>query len=397
MNFVFISPNFPSSYWNFCDRLKSRGVNVLGIGDSPYETLCPQLRECLTEYYRVDSLEDYDKVYRAFAYLSFKHGRIDWVESNNEFWLEQDARLRTDFNISTGMKLDEILHVRRKSAMKQYFEEAGVPVARYHMVSTFEKGRDFAAEVGYPVFVKPDGGMGAVHSYKLSNDDEMRHFYETRDNVPYIMEEFLCGDIWSYDGIADSRANVIFETCTSWPPSIADIVNEKGSLAYYTSSSLPEDLREAGRATVKAFGAKSRFFHIEYFRLREDKPGVAKKGELAALEVNMRPAGGWTPDMFNWANSVDVYSIWADMVVYDKTMVDLNRKKYFAVYAGRRNAKNYVHSMREIRHRYKDRIMMDEDIPEPISDAMGDHQFTVLADNEQEKDQFLKFALETAK
>ena len=31
MNFIFISPNFPKSYWNFCDRLKKRGVNVLVI------------------------------------------------------------------------------------------------------------------------------------------------------------------------------------------------------------------------------------------------------------------------------------------------------------------------------------------------------------------------------
>ena len=98
MNFVFISPQFPQSYWNFCDRLKARGVNVLGIGDTPYDELSGELRGCLTEYYRVDSLEDYDQVYRAMAFLTFKHGRIDWVESNNEYWLSQDARLRDDFN-----------------------------------------------------------------------------------------------------------------------------------------------------------------------------------------------------------------------------------------------------------------------------------------------------------
>ena len=34
------------------------------------------------------------------ATLSF--GRIDWLESNNEYWLERDARLRTDFNIPSG-------------------------------------------------------------------------------------------------------------------------------------------------------------------------------------------------------------------------------------------------------------------------------------------------------
>ena len=41
MNFVFISPNFPQTYWNFCERLRSRGVNVLGIGDADYDSLSP--------------------------------------------------------------------------------------------------------------------------------------------------------------------------------------------------------------------------------------------------------------------------------------------------------------------------------------------------------------------
>ena len=140
MNFVFISPQFPQSYWNFCDRLKARGVNVLGIGDTPYDELSGELRACLTEYYRVDSLEDYDQVYRAMAFLTFKHGRIDWVESNNEYWLSQDARLRDDFNIKTGMGVAEVANVRRKSAMKKFYHDAGVPAARWHLIDDLESG-----------------------------------------------------------------------------------------------------------------------------------------------------------------------------------------------------------------------------------------------------------------
>ena len=36
-NFVFISPNFPTNYWMFCKELKNNGLNVLGIGDQPYD------------------------------------------------------------------------------------------------------------------------------------------------------------------------------------------------------------------------------------------------------------------------------------------------------------------------------------------------------------------------
>ena len=87
MNFIFISPHFPHTYWNFCQRLKQNGVTVLGIADAPYESLSHELKESLTEYYRVGSLENYDEVYRAVAYLAFRYGRINWIESNNEYWL----------------------------------------------------------------------------------------------------------------------------------------------------------------------------------------------------------------------------------------------------------------------------------------------------------------------
>ena len=84
MNFVFISPHFPRTYWNFCDRLKRNGVNVLGIGDASYDSLDQNVRNSLTEYYFVGNMENYDDMYRAVAFFASKYGRIDWIESNNE-------------------------------------------------------------------------------------------------------------------------------------------------------------------------------------------------------------------------------------------------------------------------------------------------------------------------
>ena len=135
MNFVFISPNFPETFRRFCMALRNNGVNVLGIGDCPYEDLHPELQGSLTEYYKVDTLENYDQVFKAVAYFSYRHGKIDWIESNNEYWLEQDARLRTDFNVTTGLKAHEIEKYKSKSVMKSFYKTAGVPAARFHLVT----------------------------------------------------------------------------------------------------------------------------------------------------------------------------------------------------------------------------------------------------------------------
>lgn len=130
MNFVFISPHFPHTYWQFCQWLYQNGVKVLGIADAPYDSLQRELKKSLTEYYRVNSLENYDEVYRAVAYFAFRYGRIDWIESNNEYWLEQDARLRTDFNVTTGLQTDRIRSIKEKSEMKKYYAKGDIPTAR---------------------------------------------------------------------------------------------------------------------------------------------------------------------------------------------------------------------------------------------------------------------------
>ena len=70
-NFVFISPNFPATYWMFCRELRNNGLRVLGIGDCPYEQLSQDLRNSLDEYYKVSSLENYDEVFRAVAFFTF--------------------------------------------------------------------------------------------------------------------------------------------------------------------------------------------------------------------------------------------------------------------------------------------------------------------------------------
>lgn len=259
MNFVFVSPQFPRTYWNFCDRLKRNGVNVLGIGDTPYDELPNELKSALTEYYRLDTLEDYDQMLRAVGFFTFKYGKIDWIESNNEYWLEQDARLRTDFHVTTGVQADEVGRFKSKSGMKAYYQEAGVPTARCHKVTTIEAAKSFLQEVGYPVIVKPDVGVGATDTWRLDNEQDLESFFASLPEVPYVMEEFIEGDICSYDAITDADCAPLFESMTVWPPSIMDIVLEQRDLAYYVAARMPDSLRRLGRATVKAFWRKEPF------------------------------------------------------------------------------------------------------------------------------------------
>ncbi len=383
-NFIFISPNFPTNYWKFCKELKDNGLRVLGIGDQPYDELSNELKNSLHEYYKVSSLENYDEVYRGVAFFAFRYGHINWLESNNEYWLERDAKLRTDFHITTGFQTEDIPRIKFKSKMKEYYKKAGIPVARYHLVDNLEGCRKFIAEVGYPVVAKPDNGVGASHNFKIKNDAELESFYGQRhEGVVYIMEEFVNGIVNSYDAIIDSKGEIMFETGNVSLGSIMDIVNEKQNSLYYILKELPEDTRKAGRDTVKAFDVKSRFVHFEFFRLLQDQEGLGKKGDIMALEVNMRPSGGFSPDMINFAHSTDVYKIWADMIAFDRSTKPKGESNHCA-FAGLRDEKNFVMSHDDIMERYGAHIRMVDRIPEALSGAMGNQMYLATFSTEEE-------------
>ena len=386
-NFIFISPNFPTNYWKFCQELKNNGLNVLGIGDTPYDELTKDMKSSLNEYYKVSNLENYDEVYRAVSFFIFKYGRIDWLESNNEYWLERDAQLRTDYNITSGFQVQDMPRIKYKSKMKEFYINAGVPVARYHLVDTIDNCREFINRVGYPVVVKPDNGVGASHTFKLSNDDDLRRFFAVKWPVPYIMEEFINGEVCSYDAIIDSKGEPLFETGNITPMSIMDIVNNDDNSIYYIVKDLPDDTREIGRRTVKSFGVKSRFVHFEFFRLTKDHPGLGSKGSVMALEVNMRPCGGFSPDMMDYANSTDVYKIWADMIAFDRSTKEVGNRA-FCAYAGRRDGKNFALTHEDIMKKYGSRMKMCDRIPDVLAGAMGNQMYVALFDTQEELDEF---------
>lgn len=391
-NFIFISPNFPENYWHFCRHLRDNGFNVLGIGDCEYFNLLPELKASLTEYYKVSDLSNYDEVFRAVAFFTFRYGKIDWLESNNEYWLERDAHLRTEFNIATGFKDGDMKKVKLKSQMKPFYAEAGIKAARYCLADSPRACKKFIDEVGYPVIVKPDNGVGANDTHRLCSDDDLIQFFATKLPVRYIMEEYIDATVNSYDAIVNSKGEPIFETGNVTLGSLMDIVNTGDSSMFYIVNQPFEDVREAGRRTLRAFGVRSRFVHFEFFRLNRDQH-IGKKGEIVALEVNMRPSGGISPEMMNYANSTDVYKIWADMVAFDCSSKGTG-ERFYCAFVGRRDGKPYVHSDDEIYSRYAGSIKIARRVAKALSGAMGDRMFVVNVKTQEEVDEFYRFTTE---
>jgi hypothetical protein len=362
MNVIFLSPHFPPHYFRFCLNLKQAGANVLGIGNEPYNLLLPDVRNSLTEYYKVDDMHNYDALLRACGYFTHRYGKIERLDSLNEYWLNTEARLRDDFNIF-GVRGAEIDFIRRKSCMKDKFREAGVPVARGQVVQTVDDARSLIRQTGYPVIAKPDDGVGAIATYRLDNEKDLEAFFQSKPGTDYIMEEFISGAIYSFDGLADRNGTPLYYTAHAFSQGIMETVNEARHIYYYSLRNIPAELEKIGRDCLKAFEVRERFFHIEFFRTAAD--------QYVALEVNMRPPGGHTTDMFNYACDIDIYRIWAELLVHDQTQLNY-RRDYHCCYASRKHTYNYTFRHEDILARYGDFMVQIEKVPGVFSSALGD-------------------------
>jgi hypothetical protein len=367
MNFIYLSPHFPPNYYQFCVNLQLLGVTVLGLADEPYELLRPELKAALKEYYRVNDMHNYDELLRALGYFTHRYGKIDRIDSQNEYWLETEARLRTDFNIP-GLQVADMQRIKRKSVMKQVFTKAGIQAAHGRVVKNIQDARRLIQETGYPVVAKPDIGVGAAKTFKIHNETELEQFFAQKPIVDYIIEEFIDGIICTFDGITDRAGNPVFYTSHQYSQGIMETVNSDDNIYYYSLREIPPDLEEAGRRVLKAFDVRERFFHFEFFRNPQN--------QIVALEVNMRPPGGMTTDMFNYACDVDIYKEWANIIVHDKFTTDYTRK-YHCSYIGRKFNRSYAHTNEEITAAFGDMIMHQEEISGIFSAALGDYGYLI--------------------
>ena len=373
MNVVFLSPHFPPNWFRFVVGLRNAGATTLGIADAPWESLRPELQQSLDEFYRVDDLGSHEQLARALGFFISRRGLIDRIDSLNEHWLAIEARLRTDFNI-WGLDDRTIAAVKRKSLMKKRFVAAGIPVARGRVCRTDQSLKSWISEVGYPLVAKPDVGVGAARTYKLSNAADVERYVHEKPAVDYIVEEFVEGQIVTYDGLAGRQGEIVFDSSFKYSAGVMESVNEQIDLYYWIPRAIDEDVRTVGRQMARAFDVRERPFHFEMFRTDD--------GRLVALEVNMRPPGGLSVDMINFANDFDFYQEWANVVVRGEFETAITRP-YSCLYVMRRDGRPYALSHADVMREFGSMCILEARMERMFSAAMGDHAYVLRGPDEE--------------
>lgn len=150
---------------------------------------------------------------------------------------------------------------------------------------------------------------------------------------------------------------------------------------------------------IRASGLKEKFFHLEFFRKRSDK-------QLVALEMNMRPPGklslnilshilgGYTMDMFNYANDIDLYKEWASIIQHGHFGSAHYSRPYCCCFVGLKARFEYAHSHEEIMHRYGRDIVMQGNMPQIFSKVMGNYYYIFRTRKPEDIKPTLQFILQ---
>src|SRR6266516_2193368 len=171
MNVVFVEPFFPANQRQFARALAEAGATVIGIGESPAETLDDQLKGWLHHYEQVPSVTDVESMTRAVRQVQDKVW-VDRIEATVEAHTLATAQVREACTIP-GTSVRTAWLCRDKPSMKQALREAGVPTAASTAASTAGEVHAFAQAVGFPLILKPRTGAGALDTVRVDSPAEL--------------------------------------------------------------------------------------------------------------------------------------------------------------------------------------------------------------------------------
>ena len=384
MDLLYISPDFPPNYAHFIEQLNSQGVRVWGLGEADFYFMPESLQSALIWYARAD-LNNVDAVQYALDELlrqkkvSGYAGNFDLVESHNEQWLRLEAVINEIYGID-GIKKQDLPRLKKKSIMKQLFNDLGLPIARGERIADIKQAIKLANKLGYPLILKPDEGVGAGGIYRVDNENQLRsHLSQIKED--YLIEEFIEGDMVTYDGLTDYGGNVVFENSLIYGDGILECVLGKDTF-FYVSRHIPAELSAIGRKLLPQFDIRRKFFHFEFF-----KTG----GVYIPVEINCRPPGGAILDMMNYSVDDDLYRAYAAMIAGGQVTVEA-QKKYFCCYIGRKE-KHYTHSHDEIISAFG-HCLVEHDLNPPVfRQVMGTERYIFRSPSEAEIFDIAEFVL----
>ena len=362
MNVIFIEPAFPANQREFVRGLVTAGATVVGVGERPVEELDSDVRGWMLHYERIANVTDVGALADAVRRIQ---GRlwVDRLEATIEAHTLPAAQVR-ELCAIPGTSVHTAHLCRDKPAMKEALREAGVPTARSAAASSAAEVRGFAAEVGYPLILKPRAAAGAAGTVRVDCDADLERALSQlgaggADSI--AVEEYIEGHEGFYDTICvDGRP--VYDFISHYYPNVLEAMRERWISPQFIATnridSAPDyaQVRELGARVIEALGIGTSATHMEWF--------FGPTG-LHFSEIGCRPPGVRAWDLYAVGNDIDIYREWAGAIVHGGVGAPLSRRRSAGIIAlrpDRDGAITHYDGLDEVQQRFGEHVI-DANLP----------------------------------
>lgn len=182
-----------------------------------------------------------------------------------------------------GTSPEAIARAEDREQFDQLLQDLGIARPRGKAVRSVDEAVEVAAQVGYPVLVRPSFVLGGRAMEIVFNEDHLRGFYSEAEDAnpgqPVLVDKYLLGQEAEVDVISDGVDTLV--------PGIMEHVERAGvhsgdSMAVYPPVSLSHEVQarmvEIACRIARELGVKG-LMNIQF---------VIQQGEVYVLEVNPR-------------------------------------------------------------------------------------------------------------
>ncbi len=144
-----------------------------------------------------------------------------------------------------GTDVEAIEKAENRDSFEKIMEELKIPQPKGQAVTNIEDGVKAAAEIGYPVLVRPSYVLGGRAMQIVANEHMLRHYLKTAVEVdedkPVLVDKYIVGKECEVDAVCDGKDVFI--------PGIMEHVERTGihsgdSISVYPSFTIPQEVKD---------------------------------------------------------------------------------------------------------------------------------------------------------
>ena len=322
---VLVAPHFLENTNRYVRAFAAlEGVTLSLVSEDPASAIPEAIRPRVARHYQVDHCLEAESLTRAVRWLGSAVGRVDRLTGALEQLQSPMARVRDALDLE-GLRSDVARRFRDKDHMKEVLRSRDVPVASSVLASSPAELRAFVAQVGFPVIVKPQAGVGARATYRITSEDDLAgleaHGVIPSAIRPFQVEEFILAREHTCETVT-VRGTPVWRSGTRYFPTPLEVL-ESPWVQYCVL--LPREdqdtewtrfhaINDAALAALfgdaESSAAGTALTHLEWF-LRED-------GSALVNEVGVRPPGVGIMPLMGLAHDTDFFADWAELIAFDR-------------------------------------------------------------------------------